>query len=541
MQISNRWRRWTALAAALMVLNVSLTFRGIWPTPAIRWQGELSIELAVCILMLAVASRWLGPPSRAALRGLSALWILLVVGHYADVMARALYGRDINLYWDLRFIPAVVALLARAAPLRLVLVASAASLLILTLLYGLLRWALGRVGDGMANSGERRALGALALAVAMLFVGQHLSARVPGKPAFSMPVTQTYARQVRLVTDALTGSMSLAASPAIDSDLARVRGADVFLIFLESYGAVSFDRPEFAARLAASRAQFEAAIHATNRGVVSAYVESPTFGGASWLAHISLMSGIEVRDPQTNALLMTQKRDTLVTTFARHGYRTVALMPGLWSRWPEGAFYGFDEIYGGARLGYHGAGFGWFDIPDQFAIARFDALEAGRPSRAPLFLFFPTISTHTPYSPTPPYQPDWQRVLTDRPYDAADLDRAFAHEVDWLNLGPSYADAVEYAYATLGGYLRARADRDFVMILIGDHQPPALVSGEGAPWDVPVHVIASRRPLLERLLARGFRTGLAPTRPVLGRMHTMLPVLLEAFGDRESSPAAAAP
>jgi len=521
-----------------MVLNVSLTFHSIWPTPAIRWQGELSIELAVCILMLAAASRWLGPPSRAALRGLSTLWILLVVGRYADVMARALYGRDINLYWDLQFIPDVAALLARAAPLRLVLVVSAAALLILILLYGLLRWALGRVGDGMANSGERRALGALALAVAMLFVGQHLSARVPGTPAFSMPVTQTYARQVRIVTDALTGSMSLAASPAMNSDLARVKGADVFLIFLESYGAVTYDRPEFASRLAASRAQFEAAIQATNRGVVSAYVESPTFGGSSWLAHISLMSGVEVRDPQTNALLMTRKRDTLVTTFARHGYRTVALMPGMWQRWPEGAFYGFDEIYGGARLGYRGEGFGWFDIPDQFAIARLDALEAGR---APLFLFFPTVSTHTPYSPTPPYQPDWQRVLTDRPYDAADLDRAFAHEVDWLNLGPSYADAVAYSYATLGGYLRARAGRDFVMILIGDHQPPALVSGEGAPWDVPVHVIASRRPVLERLLARGFRAGLAPTRPVLGRMHAMLPLLLDAFGDPELLPAAVAP
>ena len=31
-----------------------------------------------------------------------------------------------------------------------------------------------------------------------------------------------------------------------------------------------------------------------------------------------------------NARLMTEKRDTLATTFARTGYRTVALMPGLW-------------------------------------------------------------------------------------------------------------------------------------------------------------------------------------------------------------------
>ena len=57
------------------------------------------------------------------------------------------------------------------------------------------------------------------------------------------------------------------------------------------------------------------------------------------------------------------------------------------------------------------------------------------------------------------------------------------------------------------------------------------VSGSGAPWDVPVHVIASRQEVFDRLVARGFRTGLTPTRPDLGRMHELLPVLLQAFGD----------
>ncbi len=144
-------------------------------------------------------------------------------------------------------------------------------------------------------------------------------------------------------------------------------------------------------------------------------------------------------------------------------------------------------------------------------------------------MFFPTISTHTPFRPTPPYQPDWDRVLTDQPFDQADLDRAFEQQADWLNLGPSYVDAMTYTYATLTGYLRANADRDFVMILLGDHQPPALVSGEGAPWDVPVHVITSRQAVLDRLQVYGFREGLTPKRPIIGRMHRLLPVLLDAF------------
>jgi hypothetical protein len=225
----------------------------------------------------------------------------------------------------------------------------------------------------------------------------------------------------------------------------------------------------------------------------------------------------------------------VVTEFARHGYRTLAVMPGLWANWPEGAFYGFQDIYGGKRLAYKGPQFGWWDIPDQFSLAQMDALEGNRGARAPLFVFLPTVSTHTPFTPTPPYQPDWARMLTDHPFDDADLIRAFKRQPDWMDLGPSYGDAVAYAYRVLGGYLRLRRERDVVMIVIGDHQPPALVTGEGSSWDVPVHVISNRTEILDRLTAQGFHEGLDPGPAALGKMHQLLPLLLDAFGDREAA------
>jgi hypothetical protein len=46
---------------------------------------------------------------------------------------------------------------------------------------------------------------------------------------------------------------------------------------------------------------------------------------------------------------------------------------------------------------------------------------------------------------------------------------------DWLDLGPGYV-AVDYTLRSVAGYLRMRADRDLVMIVIGDHQPAAAVS-----------------------------------------------------------------
>ena len=122
-------------------------------------------------------------------------------------------------------------------------------------------------------------------------------------------------------------------------------------------------------------------------------------------------------------------------------------------------------------------------------------------------------------------------MLTPQPYDTEALDAAWAETPDWTNLGPSYVQAVRYAYAMIGGYLRLRADRDLVFILVGDHQPPALVSGAGASWDVPVHVIASREVLLDHLVSQRFHPGLAPGGTAVTTMHGLLPILLDAFGD----------
>ena len=409
------------ILAAVFLLNASLSFESAWPTPGIRWRGALSTELVAFVLVLLAARPWLarrssngpgglaarspegaggsGAPSRSMIRWVAALWLLLVLGRYAQVTAAALYGRDVNLFWDLRFVPDVVALLARPERLWVVVLAPVVVVMLGAALYGLLRWALAQIGDAMPRPHERRTLALVSAAIVVLFVSHRMGADLP-RTLFSPPVVQTYLRQVRLMAATLGRSATVVPGPPMNSDLSLVRGADVFLIFIESYGAVSFDRPEFAARLAAARAQLEAAIDEGHRQVVSAFVESPTFGGSSWLAHISLLSGVEVRDHDTNALLMTEERDTLVTAFKQHGYRAVAIMPGMWQNWPEGAFYGFDDIYGGARLDYRGPPFGWWDMTDQFVLARMDALEVSREPRAPLFAFFPTITTHIPFTPT---------------------------------------------------------------------------------------------------------------------------------------------
>jgi len=107
------------------------------------------------------------------------------------------------------------------------------------------------------------------------------------------------------------------------------------------------------------------------------------------------------------------------------------------------------------------------------------------------------------------------------------------------NLGPSYVRAMAYEYRSLAGYLREQAD-DLILVLIGDHQPPAAVSGRDASWRVPVHVIGRRERILHRLLEHGFRPGLEPRSPAIGAMYQLTPLLLDAFDD-PGAPSQAAP
>jgi len=527
-------RTFLATCAALALLNSSLTFENVWPTPKIRWANALSVELAVAVLVLAVAHRWATGLSR---RLLPIVWVVLVAGHYLDVTAPGLYGREFNLYWDSQHLGNVAAMLARAAPVWLIALAGAVVVAAVWVVYALSRLALGQLAAAMSSRGPRLVLASATSVLVLVFAAQQLS---DAALSFADPVTRAYVRQARHVLGMLgPGAVqpSLGVSPDLNRSLAGLEGADVLIVFVESYGGVTFETPAIADGLVAGRSDLAAAVEETGRQVVTAYVESPTFGGSSWLAHLSLISGVDVRDQYAYTSLMASGRETIITNFARRGYRTVALMPGMRQAWPEGAFYRFDQIYGRALLEYKGPEFGWWSVPDQYALAKLDAVERTTPTRRPLFVVFPTSTTHAPFGPVAPYQPDWSRVLGREPFEPADVARALAVRPDLTNLRPSYVRAMAYEYATIAGYLRQHPRDNMVLIAIGDHQPPAAVTGRGASWSVPVHVFGRRGHVLDRLIEGGFRLGLQPHRPPIAEMHALAPMLLDAF---EPSPASAA-
>ena len=293
--------------------------------------------------------------------------------------------------------------------------------------------------------------------------------------------------------------------------------------------------------LAAPRAELAAAIQATGRDVVSAFVDSPTFGGSSWLAHLSLMSGVEVRDPETNARLLTEQRDTMVTNFKRRGFRAIALMPGLRQRWPEGAFYGFDDITArrGSTITAPSSDGSPFPTSSRSRastrsrqIARTVRTCSSSIRRSARIFHF---SRRLPISPTGRACSTRIRSMPARSC------RRTTSSPTGGTFRPATSTPCRYTYRTLAGYLRRRASPDSVI----RHPWRSSAGGRGQ----------RRRRLVERArarggappggprraLARGFRRGLAPARPALGRMHALLPILLDAFGGRQpSAPSTAA-
>jgi len=116
---------WLALLVAVAGLDLSLTFHNLWPTPWVTTRHELSLEVAVLLLAMALYARWRPALSGTAVNVLAALLTIACIGRYAQVTADALYGRPVDLYWDARHLPRVAAMLAEAAQASAELVVAA--------------------------------------------------------------------------------------------------------------------------------------------------------------------------------------------------------------------------------------------------------------------------------------------------------------------------------------------------------------------------------------------------------------------------------
>jgi phosphatidylglycerophosphate synthase len=300
--------------------------------------------------------------------------------------------------------------------------------------------------------------------------------------------------------------------------LGALRGKDVVVAFVESYGRSALPAPQVGAVLDDGRHRLAAAGFSAR----SAFLTSPTTGAYSWLAHATLLSGTWVDSQHRYRDLVSGDRSTLTRTFRDAGWRTVAVMPGTTRAWPEAAFYGLDRVLAADDLGYRGPDHGWPTIPDQYTLAAFERLEHGRADRPPLMAEVVLASSHSPWQFVPPVL-DWDEVGDGSAFTAfPPADAAPDRE--------RYRDAVAYSLACLVSWVETHGDDDLVLVVLGDHQPFPVVTGDGAGADVPVSVVTRDPAVLDRIAGWGWQEGLRPgPRAPVWRMDAFRDRFLTAF------------
>ena len=535
------WRFSGQLLLALIFLNSTLCFSAIWPTVYVLPDLGVSPEF-VCLVML--LSAWVavfGKPSVRVLGVISALYLLMAFGHYADVVVPNLLGRPVNLYWDVPQLPRFLWVTVQGLPVWLTALVALLACVAIWVYFSLLRVAMRTVSNALQPVAKTLWLWSALLLAGVVVLFNY--SEDPDKPTFvSKAVVPVYWKEAMKLRDILVPSRAaqlLPASTVIDEALAKtdaqalagLNNRDVHMIFLETYGAVLYDQKDSSAAVAQTRAQLEKSILASGRNVVSAFYVSPTIGGASDLAHLSVLSGIDLKDSRKHDVLLTTERPTLLDVFEREGYETFGLYHSVGWEWVERAFYSFDQYIDGPALNYEGPAFGFWKIPDQFAAARVEQLYPRDESAKPRFTFFPTISSHFPFHQVPPYQSDWKKLLGPQPFDLAEAARAQAEPVNWEYMKPDYLRTINYTNTWLAGYFSQPEPRETVYVMIGDHQPTGSVSREPTPWDVPVFIVSKDNRLLDRFRAMGFTDGLTPgSREPQGALHDLTSVLLKGFG-----------
>jgi phosphatidylglycerophosphate synthase len=393
---------------------------------------------------------------------------------------------------------------------------------------------------GFAARHRRPSLQAVtALGAAWLLCWAFGAQLVSGAPIASTSAAELAVDEVRAVHEGLAHRASFADeirrdryrdTPG-DRLLTGLRGKDVLLVFVEAYGKVALEGSSFSPRIDTVLDAGTRRLEAAGFSSASGWLTSPTFGGISWLAHSTLQSGVWVDKGWRYDKLVASDRFTLSQAFRRAGWRAVGQVPANNRHWPEGsAFYHFDKVYDRRNVGYRGPTYGYPPMPDQYVLLALQRLELAKRDRRPLFAEVDLVSSHTPWSRIPPLI-DWSDVGNGSIFNSLPAD-----ETGRSDVVQGYARAIEYTLRTVFSFVAHYGRDDLVVVVLGDHQPAPVVSGEGASRDVPISVIAHDPAVLDRIAGWGWVDGMRPgaTAPVWP-MNAFRDRFLGAFGPRPAT------
>ena len=540
-------RSLTVLAAllVLLVLTTPNRLQELEPAAFVRLPLEALVYLAVVLALPPSLGRVLAPLALAAgvVLGLTAVFKFLDMGFLEAL------NRPFDAVIDWRYAGSLVELVrdsfGNGLGTALLVVAALAAVALLVLLpLSVLR--VTRVAarhQGLASK-ALAALASLWLALAVLDV------RGGAGPLASRDTAGYVYGQLSRIPSELRDQREFAEAAeedpvrrvAAQKLLTGLRGKDVLFVFVESFGRVAVEGSSFSVGVNAVLASGTEQLKEAGFFSRSAFLTSPTFGALSWLAHATLQSGLWVDSQQRYDVLVTSSRLTLSQLFGRAGWRTVADVPANTRDWPQGAFYRYDHVYDSRNVGYEGPRFGYPTMPDQYTLDAFHRLELAQKQRRPVMAEIDLISSHAPWSRTP-RMIDQSAVGDGSVYDG--MPEQLPSETDiWPSprrVQGAYGESIEYSLNALVSFVTTYGDDDLVIILIGDHQPATIVSGEDAGRDVPIAIVSRDLAVLDAISGWGWNEGLRPeSEAPVWRMDAFRDRLLAAYGSSgETGPRAA--
>ncbi|MFF9026884.1 sulfatase-like hydrolase/transferase [Streptomyces iakyrus] len=315
--------------------------------------------------------------------------------------------------------------------------------------------------------------------------------------------------------------------------LPDLRGKDVIFTFIESYGRSAVEDPIMAPGVDRTLDTSTKALEKAGFAARSGWLTSATYGGSSWLGHSTTMSGLWIDNQRRYRTVSAGDHLTLTKAFQKTGaWDTVGVMPGVQKGWPEEKWYGLDQLYDSRDLGYRGPKFSWSTMPDQYALEAFQRQVHGKKRDKPLMSFVILTSSHQPWAPIPKMV-GWDELGDGSVFDAIQKAGNKASDVltDTTKSREEYGRSIQYSVTSLTQWLERYGTDDTVLVFLGDHQPIARVSGNGASRDVPVSIVAKDPKVLDKVAGWNWTEGLKPGRDApVWRMDSFRDRFLKAFG-----------
>jgi phosphoglycerol transferase MdoB-like AlkP superfamily enzyme len=288
---------------------------------------------------------------------------------------------------------------------------------------------------------------------------------------------------------------------------------DVYLIMLESYGSVLYTKEHFQDLYLDFLSAFEEQIKGAGWSATSIFSKAPTWGGGTWISYTNVMLGLSIQEQSQYAALHQAYQQIPYPNMGRYlhtqGYEHVWVAPIQRRISPEHEaaddnFFGVDRWITLESMNYQGPLYGWGPSPpDQYTFGYIGDYHHAQ--QQPTFLVFLTQNSHYPWKPMPSEVIDWRTFAEMEPVDDL-LKENSEKQIVFRESRQNYINAMAYTLKALGEFITNLDNPDAVIILIGDHQPPA-VSYKGDGYKTMVHIISQDDVFLSNFKKYGFTDG----------------------------------